>query len=672
MIKRILLCVVVLTTALFTALVPAGVTATTTYFNSKSSDGYFDNGDGDLNANTSWNTSHDAANASGVDATSSESHAYVSGYYITSLAVYVTTTCRGGLLFDTSSLPDTAIVTSANVQLYVVNKYTGMWSGSSINLQSANAHNLPADPLAVASFDYTLYPNECSSLALSSITASAYNTWTLNAEGLTAISLTSLTRFMVMEDWYDVQDHLITYGFDTSLIQGISYYNYEAGSSYYPILNVTYSIPADPTITALAATSVASTGAVLNGLIDDDGGYPAGVATKWGYGTTSQTDANFALYDTVDAGFAGAFSTGSAVSKTLAGGALITGTTYYYRFQAQNTHGTTTSEEITFTTLSLPSITAQAASSIAQTSAQLNGTINNYGGAVVEVSWGYGTTSQAAADFHHYDTITAFSGSYVTGNNPYFAAGSLTAATPYYFRFQAKNSVGTVTSSTEITFTTETSVGTPSGFVGVPTATTIKLTWTSGVGASQSMVRVKSGSYPTTTADGALVYFGTALTTTPTGLTPGQVYYYSVWGESGGTYSASYDSYMVTTNAGSTSTSTGVVISAPWRWMSAPDYTNLSNIPVVYDAVNGVAVAIGMPEATFWMLLATLSSALAGIMAYVGAGQSGRGQQSQAIGMIVGLALLVLWYAVEIIPFYIILLDLLWVVFMFRGKREMD
>jgi hypothetical protein len=641
------------------------VSATVTYFASKSSDGYLTRqaigGTG-----TEWDLVHDNATAT-VSAIGNTTGAMSSATLWTESSVLGVNITRGGLLFDTSSLPDTVIVTSANVQLYVINKYSDM-AATDIYLQSANAHDKPSDPLVAADYNYTLYPNNCANLALSSINASAYNTWTLNAEGLTAVSLTSITRFIV-RDGNDVNDSP-TYGVNYWRNSGINYYNYEAGSSYYPILNITYTLPAAPTVTALAATSVASTGAVLNGLIDNDGGYPAGVAVKWGYGTTSQTSANFALYDTVDAGFAGAFSTGSAVSKTLAGGALITGTTYYYRFQAQNTAGTTTSDEITFTTLSLPAITAQAASSVAQTSAQLNGTINNYGGAVCEVSWGYGTTSQAAANFHHYDTITAFSGSYVTGNNPYFAAGSLTAATPYYFRFQAKNSVGTVTSSTEITFTTETTVGTPSGFIGVPTATTIKLEWGIGAGgASQYMVRVQSGSYPATTADGALVYFGSALTTTPTGLTPGQVYYYSVWGESGGTYSASYASCMVTTNAGSTSTSTGIAISAPWRWMSAPDYTNLSNIPVAYDAVNGVADALGMPRASFWMLIATFSSAFAGIMAYT----SGKGgNNSQMLGAVVGLALTVLWYAVEIVPFYIVLIYIMIMVFTMRAKREMD
>jgi hypothetical protein len=669
--SRILLTIIVITTALFTALVPAGITATTTYYNSKSSDGYLYRTAINANAGVAWTTARDTATSSGVDATSNNSYARVAAAL--SGSDYIAVVTRGGLLFDTSSLPDTAIVSAANVQLYVISKWTDMMASSDINLQCANAHNKPSDPIVVADFDYTIYPNVCSSVAMSGMSTNAYNTWTLNAAGLAAVSLTSLTRFLVQEEIYDIADNLPDFGAGAYKYQGISYYNYEAGSSYFPILNITYSIPAVPTVTALSATSIASTGAVLNGLIDDDGGYPAGVATKWGYGTTSQTSANFALYDTVDGGFAGAFSTGSAVSKTLAGGTLITGTTYYYRFQAQNTAGTTTSDEITFTTLSVPVITAKAASNVAQTSAQLNGEINNYGGAVCEVSWGYGTTSQAAADFHHYDTITAFSGSYVTGNMPYLSVGSLTAATPYYFRFQAKNSVGTVTSSTEITFTTETTVGTPAGLIGIPTATTIKLDWGIGTGgASQFMVRVQAGSYPTTTADGALVYLGSALTYTVIGLTPGQVYYYSVWGESGGTYSISYDTCMVTTNAGSTTTASSGSVPSPWRWASAPDYTNLSNIPVVYDAVNGVAVAIGMPEETFWMLLALFSSAMAGIMSYVGSGQAGRGQQSQAIGMIVGLGLLVLWYAIEIIPFYIIVLDIMWVIFTFRGKREMD
>jgi hypothetical protein len=666
-ITRMLLCIIVITTAVFTALLPAGVMATTTYFNTKSSDGYLYAGGINANAMTSWNTAHDAANATSVTATSNESYARVNG--ILSGGSYISEVRRGGLLFDTSSLPDTAIVSAASIQLYVINKWANMKADSDIHLQCSNALILPSDPIVIGDFLYTSYPNDCGSLALSGITANQYNTWTLNATGIGAISNTSITRYMVMEEWFDIADNILSYGIGDYNYQGISYYNYEAGSSYYPVLNITYSIPAAPTIVATSASAIADTTATLNGSITDDGGYPAGVSVKWGYGTTSQTAANFASYDTVDANFAGAYSTGETPTKNVAG--LTTGITYYFRFQAKNTTGTTTSNEITFTTLSVPTITAKEASSVSQTTAKLNGQINNFGGEACQVRWGYGTTTQAAVDFESYDTVTAWAGAYITGDLPYLDVGTLIAATPYYYRFQAKNSIGTTTSG-EIDFTTETSVGTPSSLIGVPTATTIKLTWSIGVGSSQYLVRVKAGSFPTTTVDGTQVYYGTALTASVTGLTPGQTYYYSVWGESGGTYSASYATCMVTTNAGSTTTSTGVTISAPWRWMSAPDYTNLSNLPVVYDAVNGVADTILMPRATFWMLLAMVTSAFFGIMAYVGSGQSGRGQQSQAVGMIVGLVLLTLWYAVKIVPFYIIALDLLWVILSFRAKKEMD
>jgi hypothetical protein len=186
------------------------------------------------------------------------------------------------------------------------------------------------------------------------------------------------------------------------------------------------------------------------------------------------------------------------------------------------------------------------------------------------------------------------------------------------------------------------------------------------------MIRVKSGSFPTSETDGSLVYFGTGATYTVTGLTPGQTYYYSVWGESGGVFSASSADFLVTTSAGSTTTGGGVTLTAPWRWMSAPNYTNLSSLPVVYWAVNGVADAILMPRATFWFLIAMLTSAFGGIMSYVGLGQSGRGQQSQAVGMIVGLGIMAIWYAAQIVPWYIILLYILWVAFSLRTKRELD
>jgi len=248
----------------------------------------------------------------------------------------------------------------------------------------------------------------------------------------------------------------------------------------------------------------------------------------------------------------------------------------------------------------------------------------------------------------------------------------LTASTLYYFRFQATNSIGTTTSG-ELSFTTSSSVGNPSNVIGIPTSVSVLLSWTLGTGDTGFMVRVGYSTYPTTTTDGVLVYEGSSTTTTHTGLTPGAVYYYSVWGESGGAFSSSYATCIVTTNAGSiATTSTGAQLTTPWRWLSAPNYSNLSNLPVVYDAVNNAADAIQMPRASLWMVFALISTAFVGILAYSGAGLTGRGQQSQAIGMIGGLVMLTLWWAVQIVPWYILLLYVLWLLSMFRAKRELD
>jgi hypothetical protein len=41
----------------------------------------------------------------------------------------------------------------------------------------------------------------------------------------------------------------------------------------------------------------------------------------------------------------------------------------------------------------------------------------------------------------------------------------------------------------------------------------------------------------------------------------------------------------------------------PSGWLSAVDYTNLKNLPLVYDAVNAVADSIQMPRGNFWLIL---------------------------------------------------------------------
>ena len=629
---------------------PVAIMATTDTYYSSSSDGWV------AASNATYSTANAAASASVVNKTGT----YAVVGQADSGSVY--DIYRSALYFDTSSIPDGAVISAATIYLYGQGKDIIAGGNFLITVTNGQA-TYPHDPLEAGDFSRGNYSGSgAENFSTTSFNVGSYNAITLNATGIGWLNLTGTTKLLIRSS-RDVSQ-TVPGGAET-----IRYYtSEETGTSKDPYLSVTYTVPAAPTITASAATLVDDDSARLNGTIDDDGGYPAAVEVSWGYGKVSQTAGNFASYTTVTA-FAGTYSTGETPLYDAAG--LDAGSTYYYRFQAKNTTGTTTSDEITFTTMDTPSITSKPASNIAQTTARLNGQINSSGGEANEIRWGYGTTSELAAAFEDYDTVTAWGGSYDTGALPFLDIATLTAAETYYFRFQARNSIGTTTSG-ELDFTTETSVGTPSNLIGIPDVTTIDLSWSGGAGATQYMIRTKAGEFPTTTVDGSLIYLGTGRTFEVVGLTSGTTYYFSIWGESGGTYSASYATCLVTTNAGADISDDGVIISAPWRWMSAPNHANLANLPVVYDAVNGVADSILMPRATFWMLIALFTSAIGGIMAYVSAGQSGRGASSQAIGMVVGFVLLCIWWAMQIVPSYIIALDLLFVVLLIRSKREMD
>jgi len=115
------------------------------------------------------------------------------------------------------------------------------------------------------------------------------------------------------------------------------------GTTKSTIASFTTSSPgAAPTVDTLAATSVAATGATLNGNVT-----PNGLATtawfEWG------TDPTLASYGSTPAQSPGSGTTSQLVIAPLSG--LSTGTTYYYRIAANNSSGTSKGTIVTFTAI---------------------------------------------------------------------------------------------------------------------------------------------------------------------------------------------------------------------------------------------------------------------------------------------------------------------------------
>ncbi len=196
----------------------------------------------------------------------------------------------------------------------------------------------------------------------------------------------------------------------------------------------------EPDVTTQAATTLETTAATLNGLVNAEGAsttvtFEYGLTTS--YGTTVNASPN-----TVTG------SSGISVSVDLS--SLSPNTTYNFRLIAENNGGISRGENMTFKTDPLPpTVTTQAANSIDQISATLNGLINaNETSTTVTFEYGattsYGTTIDAAPN-----TVNGTSETSVSVD-----ISSLDSDTEYNFRVVAVNSGGT-SYGDNMTFTTD-------------------------------------------------------------------------------------------------------------------------------------------------------------------------------------------------------------------------
>lgn len=396
-------------------------------------------------------------------------------------------------------------------------------------------------------------------------------------------------------------------------------------SPNYPDIRVTYMyIEIDynldpPTATTAAATNIGVNSATLRGVVSDDGG---DTITDYGFvwDTTSRADPGNTA-PTASA-YANSWENGSGVAEGTyynhpTGAGLAADTIYYFRTAAENSQGWAYGDEESFETIGTPIGNTTAATNVTSTTARINGVVSDSNGQSCDVRFGYGTTSQTAGTFNNYDTLTAWvENTYGSGSYPYVDVTSLAVSTTYYYRVQIKNDAGTVTGATEFSFTTESGVYAPTDLTAIPTATTVSLKWVKGTGAATTLVRYSTGGYPSATSEGTLAYLGSGNSIQVEDLDVGTNHYFSAWGLTSGTYSASYTTVLATTLAyEAAETDLETPPSTP-LWVQTPDSSKVQNIPFVSDLVDVNESTLGVPNSTIWYVLWVILSVGLGIVLY--------------------------------------------------------
>jgi phosphodiesterase/alkaline phosphatase D-like protein len=224
-------------------------------------------------------------------------------------------------------------------------------------------------------------------------------------------------------------------------------------------------LPNPPTVVTKAATSVAQTTATLNATVNPNGGEVT--ECKLEYGTTTE-------YKSGPVSCASLPGNGSsAVAVAAAIGSLTANTTYHFRISATNAGGTSKGSDETFKTLpNAPTVVTKAASSITQTTATLNATVNPNGGEVSSCKFEYGTSEAYGA------TVPCTPSSPGSGNGAVAVSASvvgLSANTTYHFRIVATNSGGTDNGADQTLKTLPNSPASVTGNASSPTQTSVTL-----------------------------------------------------------------------------------------------------------------------------------------------------------------------------------------------------
>jgi MYXO-CTERM domain-containing protein len=233
----------------------------------------------------------------------------------------------------------------------------------------------------------------------------------------------------------------------SGLSTGTTYYYCAAatnsvGTSFGAVLSFT--TPAAPTVTTLAATGVGASTATLNATATPNRASATGWFRYWSSNPGSCTDTGGTRAPSTGGTALGAGTSPVAYSVTPTG--LLPGVTYYFCALASNSVGTSTGALLSFTTpAQAPSVVTSTTTGVTSSSADLNASVNANGAATV--AWfRYSTTSPGSCNDTFGLRAPNSGGTSVPAGNTNTAVSQaisgLSLATTYYYCAIAENSVG--------------------------------------------------------------------------------------------------------------------------------------------------------------------------------------------------------------------------------------
>jgi phosphodiesterase/alkaline phosphatase D-like protein len=360
---------------------------------------------------------------------------------------------------------DTTFTTPSLIPSVTTNSYSSLTSNSADLNGTVNANNAST----TVTFEYG--------------TSTSYGT-TVNA---TPNTVTGMTNTSVSYSLSGL-DPNTTYHYR---VVGVN----SAGTSYGS--DISFTTPAvAPTITTVAATSIASSSAVLNGTVNANN---AATTAVFDWGTSTSYGNTVTVSQSPISGM-----TTTSVNYSLSN--LTPNTTYYFRLRGSNVAGSANGADLSFTTSTItPTATTNNASSIYPTGATFNGTVNP-NNASTTVSFDYGTSTS-------YGTTVTASQSPVTGISNVSVSNTVSSLVPnttYHFRVVATNSAGTTTGSDK-------SFNTPAVVATVTTAAATSIT---ASGATlNGTVNANNASTTVTFEYGTSTTYGTTVTATQSPVT---------------------------------------------------------------------------------------------------------------------------------------------------------